>query len=115
MTSLILFCCFGNKTEGGNISYWSRVWMFPVLTPLFIMAILFSWPFSIYPAQFSLALLGYSWFLIALITLLCRRFKCFCGMKSRGLGDVEINQTTSDLVEVENIYENDQDLKNDLM
>ena len=35
-------------------------------------------------------------------------------MKSRSLGDVELDQTKSDLVEVENIYENDQDLKNDL-
>ena len=87
--------------------------MFPVLTPLFIMAILYSWPFSLFPAQFYLALIGYSWFFIALITLVCRRFRC--GMKSRSLGDVELDQTKSDLVEVENIYENDQDLKNDLM
>ena len=83
--------------------------MFPLLTPLFIMALLYSY-ISIYPAQFSLALMGYIWYLIALINLLCRRFSCSCGMKTRrSSSDVENS------LEVENIYENDLELKSDLM
>ena len=92
--------------------------MFPLLTPLFILAIIYSLIYShtlLYPVQFSLALLGYIWFLIALITLLYRRFSCSCGLKTRSSGDVENNQTQSDSLEVENIYENDLELKSDLM
>ena len=82
--------------------------MFPLLTPLFIMAMVYG-HLSIYPAQFSLAIMGYVWFLIALITLLCRRFSCSCGLKTRSSSDVENS------LEVENIYENDLELKSDLM
>merc|ERR1719310_1671987 len=65
LASLILFHCLGKKTGEENISlsFWNRVWMFPLLTTLFIMAILYSWPF-VFTAQFYLALIGYSWFLI---------------------------------------------------
>ena len=115
LISLICFCV-GKRFRGEKFHFWSRVWMFPLLTPLFIMVIYSYSNIILYPAQFSLALLGYIWFLIALITLLCRRFSCSCELKTRSSSDVENNQTQSDCsLEVENIYENDLELKNDLI
>ena len=114
LISLIGFC-LGKKFGGEKTQFWSRVWMFPILTPLFIMTIIFRSRYESWIVQLSLALLGYIWFLISLVTLLWRRFSCSCGMKTRSTDDVENIQTSSYCVEVENIYENDLELKSDLM
>merc|ERR1719219_2003053 len=66
LISLIGFC-LGQKFGGEKIQFWSRVWMFPLLTPLFIMAMIFGYiSINHAAAQCCLALLGYIWFLIAL-------------------------------------------------
>ena len=93
----------GKRFGGVKTQFWSRVWMFPVLTPLFIMAMVFSvnrYSSIAFPIQFSVALLGYIWFLTSLIILLARKFGCYCEKKKA----VNI-QSRSDCVE--NIYQND--------
>ena len=99
--SLIGFC-LGKRFGGEKTQFWSRVWMFPVVTPLFIMATYFSldrYGYIAFPIQFSVALLGYIWFLTSLIILLSRKFGCYCEKKSVNI------QSRSDCVE--NIYQND--------
>ena len=111
--SLVGFC-LGKKFGFGKIHFWSRVWMFPVLTALFIMAMVYNSPNyrpSVSSAQFFLAIMGYIWFLLALSVLLCRRFfSCYCGKKTR-MYDVEnsanVQARPDSSVAVENIYEND--------
>ena len=102
--------CLGEKFAGEKTQFWSRVWMFPIVTPLFIMAIVFSFDVNIYttymefPIQFTVALLGYGWFLTSLIILACRKFGCYCEKKTANI------QSRPDCVE--NIYENNEHFTN---
>ena len=102
--------CLGKKFGFGEIHIWSRVWMFPVLTPLFIMTFVYNKDYygpSLYVSQFFLAIMGYIWFLLTLLVLLCRRFiSCYCGEKSQN-DDVENSanvQTRADRGAVQNIF-----------
>ena len=82
--------------------------MFPVLTILFILAMIFSFSYRngyiAFPLQLTVALLGYTWFLISLATLLYRKFSFV--KKTSSSRDAENILTRADCVE--NIYENDQ-------
>ena len=109
LISLIGFC-LGKKFGGEKTQFWSRVWMFPVVTPLFILAIILSlgrYCSIEFPIQFTVALLGYVWFLTSLIILVCRKFGCYCEKKTANI------QSRSDCVE--NIYENNSNIQNDLI
>ena len=85
----VLGFCLGKKFGFGKIQFWSRVWMLPVLTPLFIMAFVYNREYNynegpcLSAAQFFLAILGYIWFLLALLVLLCKRLSCSCGKKTQ--------------------------------
>ena len=97
----------GQKVAGEKTQFWSRVWMLPVLTILFTLAIIFSFRngYIAYPLQLTVALLGYTWFLISLAIILSRKFSCHCGKKTSSSRDLENIETRPDCVE--NIYEND--------
>ena len=108
----LLGFCLGKKFGGEKTQFWARVWMFPVLTFLFTLAMIFSFGYRhgdiAFPVQLTVALLGYTWFTISLAILLSRKFSCFCGKKTHSSisSDAKNIQTRSDCEE--NIYENDQ-------
>ena len=110
----LLGFCLGKKFGFGKIHFWSRVWMLPVLTPLFIMTFVNNFVYShnegpcLSATQFFLPMLGYIWFLQALLVLLCKRLSCSCGKKTQ-IYQVENSANVQNRRRpgrVENIYEN---------
>ena len=54
--------------------FWSRVWMFPVISATFILAMIFSfkWERLEFPIQFSVSLIGYIWCLLILVVFIAQ-------------------------------------------
>ena len=101
--------------------FWSRVWMFPVISATFILAMIFSfkWGRLEFPIQFSVSLIGYIWCLLILVVFISRKMNCYCAKIDNNSEDIEkpgktgLSQLRSD--REENIYENDQNFKANLM
>ena len=85
LVSLVGFCIC-KKYGLEKALFWSRVSMFPLLTLLFVWAVIFGpidwYTYSMYididPLLLTVLILGYIWHLFLFVILLCKRCRCSC-------------------------------------